>query len=473
MKKGNYLWIIIIAVIVIITVAVILFFTLHKKDKFETDNWDCNADTEECHPSPTGPYTSKRACLKDRNKVCGKNAWDCNLKIGCHADPYGGPYNNEQDCIQNSPCKKQPNVPFDLNQVNFNFTPFGKNSCCGPNCPNDQVNPGFYKICMLGNLQSPTLTQCNQEDIVNYIVDNYNCISPPITQFWSIDGSFKPEKEDPVSQRQNEYFADVTRKVIEKAASKGKLIVNMPIIYGTAAIIPLYANLSNSVNFKALHDLVTFYYDKKFIKGIVYDIETWDVGLGDPAKDGACPRDGTLANLAAQSKCESHVGDVHQTHLCCLYYYLGSYLNVFAKTWKSLEPTWEVYINTYLDSQMLRDDALVSLSDALKNNDNLGIQLQDYFRVDPRKNGSIEKLRKELGGASKMVWGFGGTTMGGSVWSQNDLNQTLQICKDLNYYGLFVWSGVCFAYINNIIPNSCGAPDSQSYQNVVKWCTPN
>lgn len=434
-------------IIIIFIIILLIIFVLRKKDKY-TRNWDCNPITGKCHTDSTGPFSSKEQCLRNRKTVCGKNAWDCNIDNGCHPDPWGGPYDSQEDCEQNSSCSEK-NVPFLPCKVEFSFTPFGKNSCSGENCPTDQMNPGFYKICMIGLLFPNPLANCNQDELAQGIIDNFNCISPPISQVISVDGTISLENWQ---QQYNDYMASITSLVLQKASSQGKLMVVMPIVYGTASLFQIYKNTGNTQGFNSLYNQITANYDRKFIKGIIYDIENWDDWLDNK---GNCP-DGPLSQTVLKSKCEEHSPDDHTVHTCCLKYYLGLYLNTISSVWKNKEPSWEIYINTYLNEYMLTNEAVVTLAKSIKDNSNLGIQFQDYWRVDINKNGTIMELIKQVGSASKMIWGFGGNKT--QAWKKSDLDQTLQNAKSLGFYGLFVWSGACYFYANKLIPMSCVNP---------------
>ena len=473
MKNDKYVIVAILAVVAIIIATTAFFFLHRKKDAYE-GGWECKADTERC-VRDAGPYNSKADCLRDRKKACGKKAWDCGAGK-CHPDPWGGPYDSEPDCLQNSSCGTVPSTAFDPAKVKFTFTPFrNNNSCAGTNCPAGQLNPSFYKMCMIGHLNQEILSNCDQTALVQAIIDNFNCISPGISQTVNLDGTvYEAAGSGWYDQKAyNNYMASLTDKVVRTAAAQGKMMFVFPIIYGTSSLFQLYKSLGNDQGFYFIYNQLTSKFDRNFIKGIIYDFEIWD-----KYGDGQCP-DGPLPQTVAEAKCWDHGDDpaVHSHHMCCLYYYLGSYLNDFAKTWAKHEPGWEIYINTYLDRRMLASDALVTLAGALKNNPNLGIQFQDYFRVDPENNGTVREFIRQVGSASKMIWGFGGTKTGGDVWTSDDLRTTIQKLNELGFYGVFVWAGACFLYANAIIPMSCknpypDDPASRVYSDFMSDCGP-
>lgn len=321
----------------------------------------------------------------------------------------------------------------------FKFEPFGKNICYGDKCPSEsELNPGFYKICWFRLGTAKCLKTCSQEGLINAIIDNYNCISPSISSLnFDLDGKVTVSKD---FVEETDYFVELANKVVNIAASRGKLIVITPnLILGE--LYKYYMNAKNDKYFNDLYNVVTRF-DKTFIKGIVYDTEYWD---DNNDKNGT------------STDCFDHSHNSHSGHRHCFVKYIGEYFNVIAKKWAIKEPGWEVYINDFLDSDLLEGDENSPLVQVLKNNANLGFQNQSYtFCAGDNPSSSDEKLARLLKSRKKLVWGGAGYQGSGGSFDKQEIEQCMGKAKKMGYYGFFIFGGICYLAKNKMINCSPG-----------------
>lgn len=318
------------------------------------------------------------------------------------------------------------------------FAPFGKNTCSEENCPpENELNPGFYKICWLRYGMADSLKNCDQAKLVDAIIANFNCVCPTTSALnVDVDG-IATTKMDHVAE--NEYFVELANKVARTAWSRRKLVVITPNLFG-GRMVNYYNNLIKDSEFKKLYSFVTKF-DRKFIKGVVYDIEYWD--------------DDADRNEDVSPDCFQHGPGSHRAHHKCYVQYLRQYLGAIAKKWARLEPTWEIYMNTYLNADLVADGKNSGLVKVLQENYNLGFQNQSYTFCPDRIGTSDAKLVALLGSAKKLVWGGTGYKTGGGFWKKSDVEKCMESAKKKGYYGFFMYGGSCYLFLNEMLDSGC------------------
>lgn len=329
---------------------------------------------------------------------------------------------------------KPPPPPIENKLV---FSPFGTNTYKGTYFSQSDVNPKLYEVCWLRIGTSKYLKQCigdgstpNLENtLIDAILDTYNCICPSLDiDINRTTGEVNAETSDKKNGGENIIFSEFTKKLMNRSIQRKKLMFVYPSITN-GELLPYYNNVKmgklNQI-YKYITDRFGVYEIKdvsslktSFIKGFIYDTEYWDDnddGRKPPPKG-------------------------HEGHMQLFYDNIGDYLTYMCQAWKDIEPTWEIYTNSYPDSQLLLNPKFIS---AVDNNYNLGVQIQDYWNL-PSKNDTVNTyISKVKSGKGKLVWGFAGYKYAKELWSIADYNTI----RDSGFYGVFVFGGICFL-INN------------------------
>jgi hypothetical protein len=440
-RKTLYILIIVIVFIVVVALVLLLIWALKPKKK----RYACI--NGKCVPSAKGIYIDKNCgghCVVTKRYDCVNNV--CVEKIdGRYTDP-----NCENQCI---PTKLQ-----------ISFTPFGRNTCAGPNCPPDsEINPGFYKICWFRLGSKEILESCDRNKLIDTIISTYNCLSPSLDLNWDMDGRVAAKNNDV----ELAYFSKLCNEITSKAIERGKLVVTTPNFIG-GELYKYYANAMNASYFKDLYNIIINFFDPMYVKGIVYDAEYWDDnddGQGvcrtstNPKhckRDSDCPNNDCILpnkNISvSEAKCDQHDRLAHVNHQACTNYYMGPHLSVIAKKWAALRSDWEVHINDYPNRETVNT---TSFYQAINDNPNLGFQAQDYWHC-PDSNTTMQTLVNNLtSGAKKLTWGTAGYKQGDEIWSKSDIDRCISQAKSKGYYGLFIFGGICYLLNNQINGLNC------------------
>lgn len=310
--------------------------------------------------------------------------------------------------------------------LKLSFTPFGKTSCNKLNYfPENELNPNFYKICWFRLGASKDFLKCDRNALITAVIDNYNCIAPVISIDIQPDGNFTDN-----SIEENKYYSDLTNEIINTAIKRKKLMVVSPSLIA-GELYKYYKMYKNGLD--KLYNFIIQKYNQNYIKSIVYDAEFWDDN--DDKNKG-------------NTDCDDHgSGNVHDGHQHCLYEKMGSYMSEIAGAWIKLRPDWEIFINDYPDSALIGNTAFIK---ALKETSNLGFQVQDYWHY-PNDNKTVNNYISLVGDAKKLVWGYAGYKHKNQLWSKDDFDKSVDQAKAKNYYGIFVFGGICFMINNGFI----------------------
>lgn len=310
--------------------------------------------------------------------------------------------------------------------MKLSFTPFGKTTCNKKNYfPENELNPGFYKICWFRLGASGDFRKCNRNALISAIIDNYNCIVPSMSIDIQPDGTFTDNLVD-----ENRYYSELTNEIVDTAAKKGKLIVISPALIA-GELYKYYKMYKNGL--EKLYHFIIQKYNQNFIKSVVYDVEFWD--------DNDDKNRGT-------TDCDDHSrGQVHTGHQHCLYERMGSYMSEIARAWVKIRPDWEIFINDYPDSVLTENGDFIK---AIKETPNLGFQVQDYWHY-PNDNKTVNNYISLVGNAKKLVWGYAGYKQQNELWSKADFEKCSEQAKAKKMYGIFVFGGICFLTNNGLV----------------------